>query len=1379
MTSSTLPVVRVTEIGEYIRHRSCERRFKLEFDHRKLATALPFAERLFNSLDPVLQEAGRERESNWEASLRSAGFLDLSQLAPRSATEKAISWSAFADALQRAPHRQNAYAREVAVRGLFGSFALEGRIDFVLLLWRGDQPYLRLVECKASRRDRTYHRIQVAVYRLLVRQLMYDVPLTLGGIPVNPTDVECVVARIDESTNQSQQIEALEALALEMEEADIKRLLAADGSLQHIVATDLDDLDFQLDEKCDGCVFNVHCLAESGRERRLELLSISPSVARALRCAGVRDLDALAELNLDSSAATTIRRDPGFSENLPHLQLRARARRATLLGGDANPDEHEVSALPNTPAGQLPAHTINGQRLVRIFLSVDYDYSENRVGALSAHITNSDGAIHTGFVRDTEGSWRPDPNVHERRPIPKVGDERQQYSVHPISGCDIVEFIPAEWTGQYDVDTGAEKQLIQGFFQKLVDAIAEVANAESVPIHFYVWSRTEIARLVEACSRVSSRLLSHLRELLGCRESLEQLLYSCLQDEVDSRYALGWTGRGLSVVTSLRWYGRIYHWRRRVSGGDTDLDHDFEQDIFDFKTNIELKADGNWAARPHEVEQKHKFEIRSRFFDGLSAPYWRAYWRALPSPDEVGLSRAVANAIRRYNRAARPGILRAYLTARVQALRWVEEGIRFKNSEIIKQAVVVAQLPSFDLGVASAAQASIDFLRLDQHVKVTDWIAQHLVPPAVRIPTGRTIPVRDVISDGKATLDCRMDLTGCDIDAETLRSRCSFATGAFVRLTPRAADPRRGQTFAQLTRGGKTCRIVGINWDSGAISLEAMFANAGRYMLQGGPAGSSGLQFDFATIDESVSDFVAGRVEDRLQSGQGTYMYAWFDPEVPVLPPLPAPANSQLVRLERLLSALSFYSGRPLAADQVRAVLDGLQTRVHLLQGPPGTGKTVTTAISVFARAMLTLSVGDIVLVAAHTHTAVNNLLERMDGLEDRFRSQAVAFGFSLPAISLTKVYSSAIEDPPGGSISSFSASPSVRFVNSQRQSAVLVIGGTTGAILKLAKELSQRRPFSGVPQGFQVPLLVVDEASMLVFPHFLALTTLVSNTGTVMLAGDHRQLAPIVAHDWEREDRPPAVLYQPFASAYQAVLNITANPNITAASASRSALSFTFRLPPLIRDLISRIYRLDAIELDGPHRPRGEGSTSGDVLSKVWAGETGLFLVLHDERQSRQSNEVEVSIIEQLLSSADRLADGSIAVMTPHRAQRSLLKLRLAAHSRSVDVIDTVERMQGGERPTVIVSATASDPSAIATNVEFILDLNRSNVAFSRAQDRLIVVCSNSILDHIPAELEHYESAMLWKSLRALCSHQIGEAVVHAHNVRILTPPVEILASL
>ncbi len=104
-------------------------------------------------------------------------------------------------------------------------------------------------------------RLQVAVYQLLARSLVGGV--TIDGIPLGSEDVECVVARIDEATNEGQAIRELPALDVTQEEADVRRLLGDNGPLSRIIGTPLDQLDYQLDSKCDSCVFDVHCYPES------------------------------------------------------------------------------------------------------------------------------------------------------------------------------------------------------------------------------------------------------------------------------------------------------------------------------------------------------------------------------------------------------------------------------------------------------------------------------------------------------------------------------------------------------------------------------------------------------------------------------------------------------------------------------------------------------------------------------------------------------------------------------------------------------------------------------------------------------------------------------------------------------------------------------------------------------------------------------------------------------------------------------------------------------------------------------------------------------------------------------------------------------------
>lgn len=1389
--SSISPIdISVTDIGEYIRHRSCDRRFHLNVHYdREVRDRLPFFDRLLNTLDPVLREVGREREDQWETELKGNGFIDLTETLPRGEHDE-VAWSAFAASLAALPPGQLAYGRQVQVGGVIGAFRVSGIIDFVLLRWSDGLPHLCLVECKASRRDRTYHRVQVAVYRMLLRGMLNGGPVVVAGTQVPACAIECVVARIDEDSNTNQSILGLPPLDLASEEADVQRLLAAGGRLHWVATAPLDQIGYQIDSKCDGCVYNVHCLAEGARLRQPELLGLDPVTTRLLKDAGLDTLDKLANPPVfDTPEIAALKRDPGFSENLDLLRVKARARRHTLPGGRGTSGEFDVESVPNTGVGHLPPHEMEGRRLLRIYLVVDYDYSENRIGALSAHVTRSCGRLHTRFIDTPEGR-RADPVVYEQLEAASGAEAKAAAEERPLPhGQELIEIKTARWKGNnYEDDTAAERELIQRFFYKLVNLIAREAGQDAIPIHFYVWSQLEMRQLIEGCCRAGSQLLGHLRQLLGCREGLEQLIYSSLQDEIDRRFALGWTGRGLGVVGSLMWYGRRYHWKRLVNGRPYDLDHEFTQNIFDFKTHLYLNAANEWADEASGT--RHTFEIRSRFQDSLPAAYWHALWRTLPASDAVKHPR-LKYAIECYNRARVPNMLEEYLRARTHALRWLEEGIKPKNNEIAKPALSIADLPDFHLDRDDVAKSAIDFLRLDQHVKKSNWIAAHLLPPIIRVPLGRTLALKQArVGNDKKTITATIELTGFGgLTLADLETRCSFARDSFVRLSPWNGDPKNGQTIKQLTSGiGRTCVIQDIDWRTGRVTLDSMYAEEDRYLLSSGASRQAEALYErgYATLDESVSDYVAGRVDDRLQGV--SHVHGWFDPVTPQPPPVaPLPAIDIDAYRRLLAGFLLPPTGRyPASDDQAQAVLEGLYTRIGLLQGPPGTGKTTTTALAILVRILAGKRSGDIVLLAAHTHRALDELLQRLDRYREPFACHAEAAGRPLPAIRLVKIHSN---DPTqhvaGGSVCNLAADElgTKKKLTELIGGAVLVIGGTTASLLKLNGEVAKLKTWNS-GQGLCGSLLVVDEASMMVFPHFLALATLVPPDGQIMLTGDHRQLAPITAHDWENEDRPPTVIYQPFVSAYDAVRRIIEKTDgrgtrlVAPTAARRSTLRLTFRLPPVVRELIARIYRQDQIELTGLGRDTTAGPlATGSVWSHIWRWNVGLFLVVHDEDRSKRSNEVELAVVEQLLALAPKLPAGSVAIITPHRAQRSLFNSRLTAHAgdgKPVDAIDTVERLQGGERPTVIVSATVSDPTSIEANVEFILDLNRANVAFSRVQDRLVVVCSRTLLNHIPAEVEHYQSAMLWKSLRELCSVLVAQTEVNGHQVQILTPPPE-----
>ena len=646
--------LRVTEIGEFIRHNSCARRLKLEINNKAEARKLPFFDRLFNPLDPILQQSGTERAQEWELALQKEGFQSL---AGDGGEESIVSWAEFSSAICNVSIGENIYARELEVSCIYGKYRLLGRIDFALLYWDQTTLKLKIAECKASRRDRTYHRIQIALYKLIVTELLRKSPLKVevNGQLIDENEIEYIVARIDETTNKGQDILGIDGFDLALEMADIEKLLSTEGAISHITKSDLDDLPYRIEPKCDGCVFNTNCLPESARRRRLELLGLQPSIIRVLKLEGISSIDELANLDSEGSSASRIKAQAGFTENIEHLIVKAKARLKNLPAiSDPAQVEFAVQSLPQGNFSQLPEHTIHGQRLVRVYLSVDYDYVENRIGALAAHITTSEREVVT--------AW------DEQVPRPGVFEKGEARNIR-LENSVITEIASSPWTGNYDHDCGIEKAKIENFFRNIVLKISAEAQRPHAPVHLYVWNRSEITHLVEACARLDTGLLGHLNQLLGCREKLEQLVYSVLQDEVRNRFATGWTGQGLGVVVSLTWFGQRYHWRRLINGKSVDLDQVFTQDLFDFKTDLEILPDGNWADDSRSAVRKEKFEIRSRFFDNLPAPYWRAYWNVLPQFQETSIDPRVSKQLQRYARAAQNGVLEGYLESRVHALR--------------------------------------------------------------------------------------------------------------------------------------------------------------------------------------------------------------------------------------------------------------------------------------------------------------------------------------------------------------------------------------------------------------------------------------------------------------------------------------------------------------------------------------------------------------------------------------------------------------------------------------------------------------------------------------------------------------------------------------
>jgi hypothetical protein len=130
-----------------------------------------------------------------------------------------------------------------------------------------------------------------------------------------------------------------------------------------------------------------------------------------------------------------------------------------------------------------------------------------------------------------------------------------------------------------------------------------------------------------------------------------------------------------------------------------------------------------------------------------------------------------------------------------------------------------------------------------------------------------------------------------------------------------------------------------------------------------------------------------------------------------------------------------------------------------------------------------------------------------------------------------------------------------------------------------------------------------------------------------------------------------------------------------------------------------------------------------------------------------------------------DRFAQKGLAVLAPHRAQNSSIRHALAelgfgTPERPMPLVDTVDKLQGQERDVVLVSYGVADEEYAEAEAAFLLSRNRFNVAATRARQKLIVFCSDPVLDVVPTDRMVLLDAMMLKEFRRYCSD--GMQTIH-----------------
>lgn len=378
----------------------------------------------------------------------------------------------------------------------------------------------------------------------------------------------------------------------------------------------------------------------------------------------------------------------------------------------------------------------------------------------------------------------------------------------------------------------------------------------------------------------------------------------------------------------------------------------------------------------------------------------------------------------------------------------------------------------------------------------------------------------------------------------------------------------------------------------------------------------------------------------------------------------------------------------------------------YLIQGPPGTGKSFVLGIIMLEELF---DFKRNVIVIGPNHMAINNAMAQVMKLVP-VRSilfTKVGQSYNAPTFKLTysdKEYE--IENVPRLNISW------TRKLNSEHNLNWMV-GLTPHAL------------YTSRANGLECDTLIIDEAGQMTIP--LALMGMIK-AKKVILAGDHKQLPPIITSD-DIHDELKVSIFQ----------RLITSDNCT-------MLDTSFRMCEPICNFVSELF------YDGKLYAMKKGH--GNMLicnDPLYSFDAPVILKEIDddgeqvsEKESEWISETVANFIKQGVPAHE------IAVLSPFRAQAANIRRCIRNNKDITDECkcqicsDTIDKMQGQEREVIIYSMVSGNIDYMTEMAEFLYNPNKMNVAFSRAKSKLIIVGSlNKIANLNLSEYPHIKCMM------------------------------------
>jgi superfamily I DNA and/or RNA helicase len=250
------------------------------------------------------------------------------------------------------------------------------------------------------------------------------------------------------------------------------------------------------------------------------------------------------------------------------------------------------------------------------------------------------------------------------------------------------------------------------------------------------------------------------------------------------------------------------------------------------------------------------------------------------------------------------------------------------------------------------------------------------------------------------------------------------------------------------------------------------------------------------------------------------------------------------------------------------------------------------------------------------------------------------------------------------------------------------------------------------------VDVLVIDEAGQLSLANVVAMG---GSTKSIILLGDPNQL-PQVSQGVHPDGAG--------ASGLEHVVGKAA----TIAPERGLFMDVTYRMHPRVNSFVSDAFYEGRLATD-------RSTARQRIVAPDGSEALGLKFVPIEHPGDETSSPVEAGIvadeIARLLGAEWTDARGNtrtlvlddFLVVAPYNAHVAQIEQALLARFGSRGRVGTVDKFQGQEGAAAVYSMAASSPDEIPRGIEFLYNLNRFNVAVSRARGLSILVCSPELL--------------------------------------------------